>query len=390
MKSRSQNINVGQLLLILTLFISLFSYEAHIYQSYYSVLLVIVLALGILAVCVSEHKSVFLNSFRVDSLPLLLLAAQLVSGILSTAIYGISANTWPIVAMTTYLTIFVFYSNVSIIKSLNLQECINIIMGFITACAAFSVLLYEFGTLLGYKILWGSRSPSIFFDANYAGAIFTVSSIYYISEYSRDNRKLLVYAVVNTLGVLTTGSRGALVSLVIGIVSIFFLKESKVGIFKKIIIIAILLICIYIGYRILLDFGYLRVSQGSSGRIEMWQYIIKIISDNPVTGFGYGSTNEILASGRFTNGSSHNAYLDYISMYGIPVFIIYATIIIKSILKEIFSMNCKASIVCCSICLLANAMTISINFGGLGILSLLLTLFLGLMNCNDNSELYPL
>ena len=113
------------------------------------------------------------------------------------------------------------------------------------------------------------------------------------------------------------------------------------------------------------------------------EIIIKLIYKEPIWGYGYGAVGDLLKDMGATNASSHNSYLDYIMMYGTPVFIINIFIILKGLLKGIKN-KLPQEITKSIIFLLITANSISINLGGLGALSLLLTIFLGLSNISES------
>lgn len=269
-----------------------------------------------------------------------------------------------------------------------LDYWIKIICLLISLFAIIAIVIAMKGSFLGYIPTHYTRISSIFFDPNYFGTMCAIGII--ICLYNQD-KKFKFLALLNFIALYYSGSRGAMISLLLTLALLFLYKKKiNIGDFS-------LLICagfmIYGLIHYLEYINYFRIYQGFSGREYLWIISKELFLREPLFGYGYGGVQSVFIAAGASNISSHNAYLDYILTYGILAFLIYIIVIMKAIyfgLKH----NVPKYLIGSIILLLINANSISINIGGLGALSLLFTLFLGSCNSygdyNHNSQIKPL
>lgn len=132
------------------------------------------------------------------------------------------------------------------------------------------------------------------------------------------NKLLLFYLGI---GMLFTGSRGALISFVIGFGILLFCemrkRESKKAVFVLLIVAIIAAIAaIYFIPQELLEsrfssdnlFGVNEYEQGSHNRYTIWMNALKLFKDSPIIGYGCGNFFSAIAT-VYKECASHNMYI---------------------------------------------------------------------------------
>ena len=225
------------------------------------------------------------------------------------------------------------------------------------------------------------RNASVFYDPNFAGMIFGsafVVALKYDKIDSKFKRALLL--IILGLAVFFTGSRGTLLAIVLAIFIYIFIYK-KIDISKKILLLLTFLIFSAILLKYLYTIDFFRTYQGSNDRIEVWTLTIKYILNHPFIGTGYLSIKNFLHSYGYILSSTHNSYLDFVFAYGIPCFLLYIFLICSILFKALKNKDKSNDVyILSTIFSIINANTILYSFGGVGICSLLYTLFLGLLN----------
>ena len=191
------------------------------------------------------------------------------------------------------------------------------------------------------------------------GAITVLSAIHLLLNDRRKKLKLLyVFGVIIGLWLaLASGSRGALVALIIAL-AIYWVFASRRNVYLLIpALAAILLILIYFvpilvwlsdyfpvfGNRMLATI----IENDQSGRQELRNQAIQLISDNPLIGYSY----RLLPTE--TGYSPHNGILDIFLALGVPIgilFIIFAYI--KPIIISIKIMPRRDTFLATTMCVL--------------------------------------
>lgn len=377
--------NLNYLVVSLLIIFSFLSYEKNIYRSSYQLITIFVLALGFFLVVINLRNKLLLNKFLKDCkknrLIYILCMLLLITSFINNIRYSFINIGSILTIISMIISIYIFYIFIPIIIIPNYDKYIKSLVLLITFFSFISIIIYFNGSFLGYNATYYKRISSIFFDPNYFG---TLAALGVILCYSI-KKNVKFYFLINLLGVYYSGSRMAMIALLI--VSIIFYFYRKKLTVKRIVAFFIMIGVIYLFINFLFNNDYFRVYQGLSSRDDLWNISFDLILKEPLYGYGYGSVGTLMKSEGAKNGSSHNSYLDQILMYGIPYFIIYFSITLKSLVRGVRS-NVPKGIIQCSVFLLISANSISINIGGVGATSLLLTLFLGICNNSRNLSTY--
>lgn len=393
MRLSIKNIKLNDLLIYSLIIISFFSYERNLYRNYYQLMITSILILGIIVLFFNSNNikiSILYCRNLKNNIGVHLLSISIVFATLIASIkYGMLTFTGLIIVISTILSLYVFYLFIPIIIYQDLDNKTQKLIKIITFFSLVSIFIGIQGSFLGYTPTHHRRIASIFFDPNYFG---TIASIGFILSINRKG-KYKIYALLNLIALYYSGSRAAMIALIF-VVVIFFFYNKKIS-SKTILKFLLLGIITYIAIGFLADINFFRVYQGLSSRDYLWRLSFELILNEPIWGYGYGSVGDLIRSMGAENASSHNSYLDYIMTYGIPVFIVYMLIILKAAFSGVKN-KLPQEITKSIIFLLIVANSISINLGGLGALSLLLTLFLGSSNmasygimCELNSKDIP-
>lgn len=214
----------------------------------------------------------------------------------------------------------------------------------ITASIIGILAIYEYNT--GNYFIQGSffkingylfKRSTVFSESCLSlGCFFAVTSIFTLAE-ARATHKFIYYVmfVIQVLGLITTGSRGPIVALIVGVLFYFYYlnlqSNKRQKILGAIFFISIVLIVLYLWqptltakvnvaenpvlYRVLSIFNW-QDDVGNVGRVDKWTYYIKQISDKPILGYGIGYCEG-------TYGVAESSPLQQAVEIGIPVTILY-------------------------------------------------------------------
>lgn len=172
--------------------------------------------------------------------------------------------------------------------------------------------------------------------SNILSGIYLTNVIY---SYNNIKRCLIIISnIFNTILILTTGSRGALLSL-ISFYVVFYYNKMIYGkipkIFKCIIEFGIAFIVI----RYIIDFFGLNLDYAklSSGRVEHWENVINVLKQNNtiLIGLGYVSPNEFYNNGITSRLLTDNWFIHTLATQGI-LGLILGISLITSILIYIY------------------------------------------------------
>jgi len=184
----------------------------------------------------------------------------------------------------------------------------------------------------------GIRSTkSIFFDSNYFAVVTFVgfiASLYVLKSKSFNRLWAMSFLFLNLLGLLLTYSRATYVALFVALV-VWFAIDSKLP--QKILIILIVIL-IAIGGTIAIQPSpqlqlFLQIKRGGTGRELLWPAALRAIAERPLVGWGVGNVAQAIHNAVLPWASSHNSFLDFFMMTGLPVGLIYIWLIIISITR---------------------------------------------------------
>jgi O-antigen ligase len=143
-------------------------------------------------------------------------------------------------------------------------------------------------------------------------------------------RKKWPYLITFLLGVLCTivsGSRAAMITLILGMVA-YFLLNSNVSWKKKMSILGSGVLFLALGSYMIISFlpeqSIERMFNFSDSRTEIWKYAINAFLANPIIGSGMNAASTF--SRQSMDIPSHNVYLDILcgsGLVGIGVFIVF-------------------------------------------------------------------
>jgi len=363
-------------ILYLIVLLSFISYEYSLYRSSYNIIISVIIILGVIAFLMGmtekKYKMIFFHNIVKNNalaiLSILLILSMLISSLKfgHGSIYGLAR----ILLMITSIYIFYLFMPSLI---LDVDDKVKKLIALITLFSIIAIIIALNGSFFNYRPTHYPRVSSIFFDPNYFAVISGVGLI--LSLHKKGIYRGI--SIINLLALIYSGSRGTMLSMAIVLVGFYYYRKKP-----NIKTILIFIILMFVGYQFfvyLKDSGFLRTYHGFSGRESLWKISFELMMQEPLWGYGTGATAEMLAQRGISNVSTHNAYLDFILAHGLIPFLLYAAVILKGIYRG-YVKTIDSSIMKCIFFLLINANSISLNLGGVGATSLMLTLFLGYSN----------
>lgn len=358
------------------LLLSFLSYEYTLYYTAYQHVLVSILLLGsVLILFGIGHSciwSLYYEILQKNKIVYIFSLALLISFAVSSFEYNYSSLRDFIRIITLIVSIYFFYLFLPVLIE-DMEKLIKYLILMITFFSIISILIGITGSFLIYTPTHFPRISSIFFDPNYFGVICSIGFVLAIQR----NFFYKLLAVVNFIALLYSGSRAAIISLAV-IVLIFDFYGKKFN-FKKMFVFLLIIIVSFYLYNYLQQINFFRTYHGLSGRDSLWLKSFELIKETPLWGYGPGALGTLFSNNNLTNTSSHNAYIDFVFDHGLLPFFIYIVLVIKGLYRGVIN-NVDPSIIKCILLLFINANSISINVGGLGATSFLLTVFLGYCN----------
>lgn len=216
-----------------------------------------------------------------------------------------------------------------------------IVWGYIVSAAIISILILGFReryyadleTRLTIHI--GSRP---FIDPNYLGAYLAAPVVFCLDLFFESKKNItkaivIALALIILLGVLLTGSRGAMLATLVGIL-LTLCSKLRIKVKGKFILIA--LCALVLGVVFLWRFvpretlmRYLQVStwmdSSNSRRLELWVNALNAIKLHPIAGYGINNTAILIGEVTGDFEPAHNSFLEIWVQMGIPgfAFILY-------------------------------------------------------------------
>lgn len=187
----------------------------------------------------------------------------------------------------------------------------------------------------------GRRTIIIFdkvFDPNIVASIISLGLFMIIGKiFSQKSRKKLYIflMIILAIGMLFTGSRGALISLVAGFGVQLFLQMKKKNTRKKALFMVFLCVVIVIVALAVLPselilsrfsketlFGFNELASGSHNRYTIWKNALTLIWKAPIIGYGCGNFFSAIAT-VYRECASHNLYILLFVEGGVIGFLIF-------------------------------------------------------------------
>lgn len=376
-----KKINLYKFLLVVIFFISFFSYEINLYK-YYSIFQFILSGLFIfLLLFVTKYESDVLCELKknIGKNKWILILFYLM--LLNTCV-GVFFGYTSLLAIVKVMMFFVsvlsiFFMLPSLLKKYDgLYNYIkNIIIFFCFILSIIAILIKFNGSFLCYS--YSYRVSGIYSDPNFFAMVLAVSFLLILNQIN-NNKKLLILLLLNAYAIYVTGSRGTILGIVISLL-VYIIKVNKDKKIKQYFIIGIYVLMLFFAFNYLNSINFFRESQGSNGRLEMIISALDGLKKSPIFGYGYSGIENYLHLKGFNNASTHNSLIDYLFAYGLVPFVIYVYSYLKNLyLSYRYENNIEITILL--IFMLFNMNTILYNLGGVGISSLLLTIFWGYSN----------
>ena len=186
-------------------------------------------------------------------------------------------------------------------------------------------------------------------DQNQFCAYLVMPTLVCVKRIARKDK--LFYAYILLLGlsfyaILKTGSRGGLIGVFVGIAFYIMIGIKNIKIKIGIVFAAIFAVALfYIAVMPLLPEDVrARYSveavrdDGGSGRFEIWSFLVDYTLQRPerlIRGSGIFSTYSVMYSAGFQNGVAHNAYIQILHDQGLLGLLLFMTVIILCITRNI-------------------------------------------------------
>lgn len=250
------------------------------------------------------------------------------------------------------------------------KKKIDFIIYFLRLMYVFALISYAIQINNGEFLFWSFlflRNSSVFFDPNYASALFALSAI--LSLIVIKNTKFKLISFLFFLGALFfTYSKGGMLGLLLGIVVLLYTRYSYK--FVPILIILALLIVLAFTY-IDVDLERFRFVQGFNKRDEFFFRTIEhVFVQMNIFGGNSEIISEVVFGNKYETASTHNYYLDLLLTNGVIPFVFLFVILINVFYNGIVYKNEYFAVF---VLLLVISNSISISIGGIGILSFIYT-----------------
>jgi len=240
-------------------------------------------------------------------------------------------------------------------------------------------------------------TQSIFSDSNYFSIIpffGFLASLYLLRKKKILGKALSCFLLgLNLAGIFLSYSRATYLAILFSFLLWLLIGSTT---FKKMTIF-FLVILIVTGAFFFTESSpqlqsFLQISKGLSGREILWPAAFEAILEKPILGWGIGNVSNVTQSQELPHlwTSSHNSFLDFAIMAGIPATILYLWVIIVSIKRLYFSQkrNLERKILLSSILGMLVIMQLTTHtLGGISFGSFMFTMLLGFANSWDiNNE----
>lgn len=223
-------------------------------------------------------------------------------------------------------------------KKINLDYCRY---GLMLSALIASLILICFPSSSGYTdegrrtiILLGNV-----FDPNIVASIIMLgafSAFYYIFTLQKKHFIYKVICAILVIGILFTGSRGALISFVCGflIVELYEIKKGGKSRKNAILLLGCAVIVCFAVYNFLPEkllksrfskdtiLGLNEYNNGSHNRYTIWQNALIVFKEKPIFGWGCGNFFNAIAT-VYKECASHNLYILLLVEYGVIGFAIF-------------------------------------------------------------------
>lgn len=352
----------SQLENVLIIFIILFgilSYEFHLYYHFYFLLSFFAFFL----ICISVLMKPIYRQKSYDNIfyffTFFFIVFMTLSSLVKFDFIGLSRS------FLTLLTLF--FVSKFIDNDYYRTNFFKIFCLFGIALSLISFLInFEF---LNFWIKPYDRNSSIFFDPNFAAAIIG-SSFFCILIYIKNKFLKFLMCFIVFFALFLTYSKGAIFSLIFAML-VSASRQLKVY-YSVPILILISLSTFFVLNNINLDM--FRAEQAFNNRDLMWKFVVnEVFIHQNFFGFGEEGLANTLVDNGLVNRSTHNAFIDVLGKYGVLSLFIYLFLFFYVLFKGFLNNDQHLSLFI-FLAIMSNSITYS--FGGLGFLSILVTIVL--------------
>lgn len=223
------------------------------------------------------------------------------------------------------LLFFVVFSVLTIeisIDQLRALKHLVLMSGVVYALSIYiQYILNAVGISVGYFLVYTDqtgRYAGIIGDPNQASIFLSFYAIYFMLMYMKINRFWYLAIFLGTLGsIFLTGTRGGILMLALGIISVFFAEQYKFRILKLALYaipVAISLVILIPSMTVVINRSQGdNMTTGVAGRAQPFIRTARIVIDNPLVGVGYSGHRFVAHKygGNDASGNMNGTYNQY-------------------------------------------------------------------------------
>lgn len=349
-----KSLSINNFLILCFLILGVLAYEIHLYDFYF-LISGLSFAFLIIFFVVKDKKIINFSLFWFIIL-LFYYLSYFVSILLNNDLMGAFRV---VISILVVLICFCIFDYTSLILKNLLFILLPILL--ITYLIQFTNLVFPFWDFTFY------RNSSIFFDPNFASVFLGLGALIALTINNKNKISIILFLLFS-IGTFLTFSKAAIIALILS-VSTFFLR--RLSPLYSISILTFLSFILYFLFLVL-DLTMFRVEQGLNERDNLWRFVFDYVFNNQnLFGIGYSNIKDVLAFNGFKNSSTHNYYFDILLTYGLLAFI-FNIIFSLSVILVMFIKNSIYLPLFIFLFIQSNAILIS--FGGIGLLSVIITL----------------
>lgn len=182
-------------------------------------------------------------------------------------------------------------------------------------------------------------------DPNYlvGGMLFAVLFLFYQILNKKHKVKEIILLGIVVGAILSTGSRGGLLSLIVGCTCLFLSekKSYKTILYGGIIVLGAAMVYLLLPSELAFRFSPASFNDGSNSlRLNLWQTSYKIFLTNPIWGRGGNAMRNLgMQYGALRHLIAHSTYLDIFTDYGIVGGVSFFSIIVYLLIMALKKRN---------------------------------------------------
>lgn len=312
---------------LLFLYCVFMPFEEALASVFGSVLRLIAIAIMFYIFLISFNRKIYLRNITM-AMPLCLWLVYAVFSVLWSSDFS-----WWMYFIKIYA--FQIILVITVISHSELVDMDYMRFGLIVAGILASTLLICFPNSSGFTEE-GRRTiiiGSTVFDPNIVASIIMLGvfcSLYYIFTLKK---KHFIYKLISAycfIGILFTGSRGALISIVGGMLVVLLteMRQDRKSRRNAILLLLGTVIVLVLAYNLLPDnliksrfskdtiLGFNEYESGAHNRYSIWEHALILIKNNPIFGYGCGNFFSAITTVYSRMSASHNLYVLLLVEFG--------------------------------------------------------------------------